>query len=56
MTYFSNGKGASFLSNFKLVQDAYAVSIVPPPNDSLYTLKLVPNRKQLDLSAIFLKH
>lgn len=54
MAYFSNGKGASFLSNFKLVQDAYTVSLADPPDDRHYTLKLVPKQKQMDLSAIFL--
>jgi outer membrane lipoprotein carrier protein len=54
MTYFSNGKGASFLSNFSLVQDAYTVSLSKPPEADLYALKLVPKQKQLDLSAIFL--
>ncbi|PIP39370.1 MAG: lipoprotein carrier protein LolA [Desulfobacterales bacterium CG23_combo_of_CG06-09_8_20_14_all_51_8] len=54
MTYFSNGKGASFLSNFKLVQDAYTVTLAEPDNDDRYTLKLVPRKKQLDLAAIFL--
>ena len=54
MTYFSNGKGASFLSNFSRVQDAYTVSLSTPPEASQYTLKLVPEQKQLDLSAIFL--
>jgi len=54
MAYFSNGKGASFLSNFKLVQDAYTVSVAKPPNNDHYTLKLVPRQKQMDLSAIFL--
>ncbi|MBC2713727.1 MAG: outer membrane lipoprotein carrier protein LolA [Desulfobacteraceae bacterium] len=54
MTYFGNGKGASFLSNFKLVQDAYTVSVAKPANDGQYTLKLVPKQKQIDLSAIFL--
>ncbi len=54
MAYFSNGKGASFLSNFKLVQDAYTVSLADPPDDHHHTLKLVPKQKQMDLSAIFL--
>ncbi len=54
MAYFSNGKGASFLSNFKLVQDAYTVSVVEPAKNDQYTLKLVPKQKQMDLSAIFL--
>ncbi|MDO9265166.1 MAG: outer membrane lipoprotein chaperone LolA [Desulfosalsimonadaceae bacterium] len=54
MTYFGNGKGASFLSNFNLVQDTYTVSVAAPANPDQYTLKLVPRQKQLDLSAIFL--
>jgi outer membrane lipoprotein carrier protein len=54
MAYFSNGKGASFLSNFKLVQDAYMVSVAEPAKEDQYTLKLVPKQKQMDLSAIFL--
>jgi outer membrane lipoprotein carrier protein len=54
MAYFSNGKGASFLSNFNLVQDAYMVSVSEPAKNDQYTLKLVPKQKQMDLSAIFL--
>ncbi len=54
MAYFSNGKGASFLSNFKLVQDAYTVSVAEPAKDDQHTLKLVPKQKQMDLSAIYL--
>lgn len=54
MAYFSNGKGASFLSNFKLVQDAYTVSLTEPDQDDRHSLKLVPQKKQLDLAAIFL--
>lgn len=54
MTYFSNGKGASFLSNFKLVKEAFTVSLAKPEDESHYTLKLVPHQKQLDLSEILL--
>lgn len=54
MTYFSSGKGASFLSNFKLVKEAFTVSFGKPENDSQYTLKLIPHQKQLDLSEILL--
>lgn len=54
MAYFGNGKGASFLSNFKLVKDVYTLSLADPLNDNQYRLKLVPLQKQLDLSAIFL--
>jgi len=54
MSYFGNGKGASFLSNFKLVKDVYLLSLADPADDDQYRLKLVPHQKQLDLSAIFL--
>jgi outer membrane lipoprotein carrier protein len=54
MAYFGNGKGASFLSNFKLVQDTYTVSAVKSVQADQYTLKLEPAQKQFDVSAIFL--
>jgi outer membrane lipoprotein carrier protein len=54
MAYFGNGKGASFLSNFKLVKDVYSLSLADPANYGQYRLKLIPHQKQLDLSAIFL--
>jgi len=54
MAYFGNGKGASFLSNFKLVKDVYMLSLTEPVNKEQYRLKLVPHQTQLDLSAIFL--
>lgn len=53
-SYFGNGKGASFLSNFKLVKDAFDVSLKDATAEH-YRLKLVPLKKQYDLSAIYLK-
>ena len=54
MTYFGNGKGASFLSNFNLVQDTYTVTVATPASPDQYALKLVPRKKQMDLAAILL--
>jgi outer membrane lipoprotein carrier protein len=54
MSYFSNGKGASFLSNFKLVKESFNVSFAQPADETHYTLKLIPHQKQLDLSEIHL--
>ena len=54
MSYFGNGKGASFLSNFKLVRDSFKVSFTRPSDEDHYTLKLIPHQKQLDLSEIHL--
>lgn len=54
MSYFGNGKGASFLSNFNLVKDTYTVTQADAPGPGQYALKLVPKKKQLDIAAIFL--
>ncbi len=54
LTYFSNGKGASFLSNFKLVRETFQVSFIEPADAEHYTLKLIPRQKQLDLTEIHL--
>ncbi len=54
LAYFSNGKGASFLSNFSLVREMFAVSRATPADaEHHYALKLIPLEKQLDLSEIF---
>ncbi|MGM0452306.1 MAG: LolA family protein [Thermodesulfobacteriota bacterium] len=53
-SHFGNGKGASFLSNFSLVKDAFEVSL-NATTDTHYRLKLVPIEKQYDLSAIYLE-
>jgi outer membrane lipoprotein carrier protein len=54
MTYFSNGKGASFLSNFRQVKESFNISFAKPADGDHYTLKLIPHQKQLDLSEILL--
>jgi len=51
--YFGNGKGASFLSNFRLLKEAFTVSVESQIGTE-YQLKLIPLEKQYDLSAIYL--
>lgn len=53
VNFFGNGKGASFLSNFNLVEQTFDVSL-EQETGSDYRLKLVPREKQYDLSAIYL--
>jgi outer membrane lipoprotein carrier protein len=53
MAYFGDGKGASFLSNIALIQEAFTVSLAPPAGEGLYTLRLEPHQKQLDLDEIY---
>lgn len=54
LTYFGNGKGASFLSNIKLIKKEFTVEKVSPRESGHYTLKLIPRKKELDISKIFL--
>ena len=54
LTYFGNGKGASFLSNIELIKEEFTVEKVSARKPGHYTLKLVPRQKELDLSEIYL--
>ncbi len=54
LAYFSNGKGASFLADFRLVREMFAVSLATPDDpEHHYALKLIPLQEQLDISEIF---
>jgi outer membrane lipoprotein carrier protein len=54
LAYFGDGKGASFLSNIRLIPEAFTVSVAPPAGEGLHTLRLIPHLKQLDLHEIYL--
>jgi len=50
--FFSDGKGASFLSDIKLIRKKFNISKVPSADDFFYELKLQPLEKNLDVSDI----
>lgn len=52
--FFGDGKGASFLSDIKKMRENFAISLVDRSDTDNHILKLVPYRKALDLSAIYL--
>lgn len=54
LAYFGNGKGASFLSNIKLVKEEFVVEKPPSQKPGFYTLELTPREKTLDLKQILL--
>ena len=54
LTYFGNGKGASFLSNIKLIKEEFTVEKVAARRSGYLTLKLIPRQKELEISEIFL--
>jgi outer membrane lipoprotein carrier protein len=54
-TFFRDGKGASFLSDIRLIRQKFDITIEEgPPEESelFYHLKLVPREKTLDISEI----
>jgi outer membrane lipoprotein carrier protein len=54
-TFFRDGKGASFLSDIRVIRQKFDISLEPsPPEESglFYHLKLIPREKTLDISEI----
>jgi outer membrane lipoprotein carrier protein len=54
-TFFRDGKGASFLSDIRLVRKKFDISLEanqPTESDLFYHLKLIPREKTLDISEI----
>jgi outer membrane lipoprotein carrier protein len=50
--FFSDGKGASFLSDIKLIRQKFEISLAESKNDFFYELKLKPLEKTLDVTDI----
>jgi len=50
--FFSDGKGASFLSDIKLVRQKFKISLEPSRDNFFYELKLQPLEKTLDVTDI----
>ena len=50
--FFRDGKGASFLSDIRLVRQKFTITLHPPEGEYLYELRLVPHEKTLNISQI----
>jgi len=50
--FFRDGKGASFLSDIKLVRKKFEISLEDSREDFFYELKLIPREKSLDVTDI----
>ncbi len=50
--FFSDGKGASFLSDIKLIRKKFNISLEQSKDDFFYELKLLPLEKTLDVNDI----
>jgi outer membrane lipoprotein carrier protein len=53
--YFSDGKGASFLSDMRVLRLNFSVSLEPETDPRHYRLKLVPKKRTADLAHIVLE-
>jgi outer membrane lipoprotein carrier protein len=52
--YFGGGKGASFLSDFRMIRDQFDVSMADEAEPGHYRLKLIPKEDRLDITEVFL--
>ena len=52
--FFRDGKGASFLSDIKLIREKFNISLLNSETNFFYELKLMPIEKTLDISDIHL--
>lgn len=50
--FFRDGKGASFLSDIRLVRQKFTITAHPAEGENLYELRLVPREKTLNISQI----
>jgi outer membrane lipoprotein carrier protein len=50
--FFRDGKGASFLSDIKLIREKFNISLLKSESNFFYELKLMPIEKTLDISDI----
>ncbi|OEU65980.1 MAG: outer membrane lipoprotein carrier protein LolA [Desulfobacterales bacterium PC51MH44] len=51
-SFFGDGKGASFLSDMKLIRQKFSVLLEKKTADGYYVLKLLPKEKTFDVSVI----
>ncbi len=53
-SFFEGGKGFSFLSDMKLIQQKFSIALEKKTGDDFYELKLLPMEKAFDVSVIYL--
>jgi len=53
-SFFEGGKGFSFLSDMKSIQQKFSIALEKKTQDDYYELKLLPREKAFDVSVIYL--
>jgi len=52
-SYFGGGKGASFLTDIRVMKESFDITVETPDSPDRYKLKLVPKQKTIDITHIF---
>jgi len=52
-SYFGEGKGASFLTDVRVMQSTFDITVETPDVTDRYKLKLVPKQKSIDVTHVF---
>lgn len=52
--FFGDGKGASFLSDVRLMRKNFSITLQEKPDSDNHNLKLVPVSKEMDIAEIYL--
>lgn len=50
--FFRDGKGASFLSDIRLVRQKFTITLHPPEGENFYELRMVPRESTLTISQV----
>jgi len=53
-SFFEGGKGFSFLSDMKSIQQKFSIALEKKTQDDYYELKLLPREKAFDVSVVYL--
>ncbi len=53
-SFFGDGKGFSFLSDMKLIQNKFSIILEKKTGEDYHVLKLFPTEKTFDVSVIYL--
>jgi len=52
--FFGDGKGASFLSDMKLIREKFNIALESVTDNGNPILKLIPQKKEVDISKVYL--
>jgi outer membrane lipoprotein carrier protein len=55
VSLFTDGSGAEFLSDIRLLREKFRIERLPPPDDTHIALKMIPKKETVDLASVIIK-